>query len=254
MAGRTAPRALDDAALDAVTGGAGSENRSGTASADTIAPSLWDRPLVADGKAGNDVIEGTSFGDQLTGGAGRDDLSGRDGNDVIWGDGWDPSSGDADSIYGGFGNDTVFAGGGNDLVVGGEGNDMIFGGAGDDTLIGSKGADAIYAGAGDDVVLWTPGEGSDLLVGDDGTDTLRLEATGLSLEQIAGMLRYDGWPATPPTVVQEAGSGKSYLLVGGLENVTLALPAIGGQPAATLTLAGFERIEVTGRALSVFDR
>lgn len=247
------PEALDDAALGLVVGGSSALRQTGGAGADTIQPTSWDRPLQADGGAGNDVIEGTGLNDQLTGGSGRDDIMGRDGHDAIWGDGWGPG-GDADSLFGGHGQDTVFAGGGDDLVVGGEGNDMVFGGDGTDLLIGGAGQDSIYGGAGNDVVLWTPGEGSDLLVGDEGTDTLRLENTGLTIEQVAGLLRYDGWtPGGQASVVYEP-DGKAYLVVGGLENLTLTIPATATTPAATLTLAGFERIELTGRAVSVFDR
>lgn len=50
--------------------------------------------------------------------------------------------------------DTISAGGGNDLVAGGGGNDVAFLGAGDDTF------------------LWVPGDGSDVVEGQAGTDTL----------------------------------------------------------------------------------
>jgi hypothetical protein len=243
--------ALGEAELAAVTGGT-AIRRTGGAGDDTLQPTNWDRPLHADGGAGQDMIEGTGLGDQLTGGAGRDDIIGREGDDAIWGDGWDTTGG-ADSLFGGHGRDTVFAAGGDDIVVGGEGDDLVFGGHGADTLIGAAGQDAVYGGEGDDVFLWTPGEGSDLLVGDGGSDTLRLEATGLSLEQVAGLLRYDGWtPGSQVSLVQEP-DGRAYLVVGGLQNLTLTIPGPDGT-AQTLTLDGFERIEVSARALSVFDR
>jgi hypothetical protein len=246
------PVALDDAALVAVTGGTALRATGGTGN-DSLQPTNWDRPLHADGGAGHDTIEGTGLADQLTGGVGNDDIMGRDGNDVVWGDGWGPEGG-ADSLYGGHGQDTVFAAGGDDLAVGGEGNDMMFGGNGADTLIGATGQDSAYGGAGNDLFLWTPGEGSDVLVGDEGTDTLRLEKTGLTIEEVAGLLRYDGWtPESRVSIVHEA-DGKAYLVVGGLENLTLTISRPGTTVAETLSLTGFERIEVAGNALSVFDR
>ena len=53
-----------------------------------------------------------------------------------------------DTINGGSGNDTIFAGIGNDLVSGGPGDDVIFDGAGDDTISGDEDDDQFWLASG----------------------------------------------------------------------------------------------------------
>lgn len=55
-----------------------------------------------------------------------------------------------DVIYGGGGNDYVFAGDGNDDLYGESGNDILFGGGGNDNLYGGDGDDYLYGGADND--------------------------------------------------------------------------------------------------------
>jgi len=61
--------------------------------------------------------------------------------------------GEADSIDGGAGDDTLFGMGGDDVLTGGEGSDVIFGGAGSDTFVlnlsQDSGSDVISDFAGD---------------------------------------------------------------------------------------------------------
>lgn len=113
-----------------------------------------------------------------------------------------------DTINGGSGNDTIFAGIGNDLVSGGPGDDVIFDGAGDDTVSGDDDNDTFWLASG-------ANDGSDSLSGGAGTDTL---IEDLSAE-------------TPGfyTVFTNLGTGVHYLDAGlsgvdtlsGIENYTL---------------------------------
>ncbi len=82
----------------------------------------------------------------------------------------DEAAGGDDLIFGGRGEDTVFAGGGDDTVYGGQGEDELHGGAGDDFLDGGKGEDVLVGGAGDDFL--SGGKGDDVLVGGAGDDVL----------------------------------------------------------------------------------
>ena len=158
---------------------------------DTItAPS--GQSLRANGRQGNDVLNGDSESDALLGGdgsdilnghGGRDQLMGQDGNDII--NGHDGN----DRIFGGDGFDILSGGAGADRIDGGEGNNEINGGAGADTIIGGSGFDLISGDAGNDVITAGAGNdqvsgglgnddiagqaGSDFLYGDDGNDTLR---------------------------------------------------------------------------------
>jgi hypothetical protein len=67
---------------------------------------------------------------------------------------------------------TIAGGDGDDRLAGGLGNETFRGGDGDDNVIGGKGADTGYLGEGDDTFRWDPGDGSDVVEGQDGTDTM----------------------------------------------------------------------------------
>ncbi|MBC2773520.1 tandem-95 repeat protein [Rhizobium sp. AQ_MP] len=101
------------------------------------------------------------------------EIDGGEGNDILQG-----SDAQADKIIGGMGNDWISGLGGNDDLDGGEGNDQIWGGAGNDTirgregndtLVGGAGNDVIEGGAGNDRILYTVGDGDDIV--DGGTET-----------------------------------------------------------------------------------
>lgn len=76
-------------------------------------------------------------------------------------------------------NTDVLSGeGGNDILVGLLGNDVLIGGPGNDIFIGgpeggvTPNSDVILGDDGDDINIWAPGDGSDLFVGGNGTDTM----------------------------------------------------------------------------------
>jgi len=101
-----------------------------------------------------------------------------DGNDIVYGDGGN------DSIGGGVGNDTINALAGNDVVyggkgaasvsadsiTGGDGRDTVYGGAGNDSINGDAGTDVLYGGDDNDVI--DGGAGNDSIYGGTGDDTL----------------------------------------------------------------------------------
>jgi hypothetical protein len=114
-------------------------------------------------QAGDEMHGGTGD-DTLYGNLGRDTLYGDDGNDTLYGDdlagpitvGLDgmaslmvntlaATSGGDDLIYGGAGDDQIFAGGGNDTVYGGPGDDFIDGQDGFNVLYGEGGKDSFVA-------------------------------------------------------------------------------------------------------------
>ena len=49
---------------------------------------------------------------------------------------------------------------------------MLIGGDGNDTVIGGRGNDVAFLGDGNDTFIWNPGDGSDIVEGQAGTDTL----------------------------------------------------------------------------------
>jgi Ca2+-binding RTX toxin-like protein len=61
---------------------------------------------------------------------------------------------------------------GNDTLLGSNGGDWLLGGAGGDFVDGQQGGDVAVLGADDDVFQWDPGDGSDLVDGEDGVDEM----------------------------------------------------------------------------------
>ena len=67
---------------------------------------------------------------------------------------------------------TIDGGAGNDTITGSSGADTILGGDGNDSVIGGRGDDVALLGIGNDTFTWNPGDGSDIVEGQDGVDTL----------------------------------------------------------------------------------
>jgi Ca2+-binding RTX toxin-like protein len=87
-------------------------------------------------------------------------------------------------VNGGAGNDTIDAsklqaGQINLTLNGGDGDDKIIGSAGNDVVNGGKGSDFALLGAGNDVFVWNPGDGSDIVEGQAGIDTLQFNGANI---------------------------------------------------------------------------
>ena len=67
---------------------------------------------------------------------------------------------------------TVDGGAGDDTILGSQGADVVLGGDGNDFVFGDNGNDVALLGAGDDTFQWNPGDGSDTVEGQAGTDRL----------------------------------------------------------------------------------
>lgn len=107
--------------------------------------------IVAGGSSGgqyDQVIEGTSAGEQLVGSAGKDLIKGLAGDDQLFG-----LAGD-DALQGGDGDDYLAGGNGSGT---GSGADRLEGGAGNDTLSGEDGNDTLIGGTGDDSYVYGGG-------------------------------------------------------------------------------------------------
>jgi serralysin len=124
--------------------------------------------------AGDDkaIDTGAKDGAYVSGDAGADTITvglygmawGGDGNDSITANGGD------NIVKGGAGDDVLHGGSGAQDLSGDDGNDSVYGGTGDDTLYGGKGNDVIYGNSGNDTLYGNSGD--DKLYGGPGTDTL----------------------------------------------------------------------------------
>jgi Ca2+-binding RTX toxin-like protein len=123
-----------------------------------------------DGMGGLDVLIGTNFGDFLSIGdpVGIQNVKNveifiaGDGGDAIQLDSTVHTLGDI-QIFGGAGNDILWANIGNDLIMGADGNDILDGGPGHDELHGENDNDLLFGGEGDDYLHG--GSGDDILFG-----------------------------------------------------------------------------------------
>ena len=73
---------------------------------------------------------------------------------------------------------TIDGGAGNDRMFGSQGADVFLGGTGSDFVFGDNGDDVAFLGAGNDRFQWDPGDGSDTVEGQDGTDELLFNGAG----------------------------------------------------------------------------
>jgi len=116
-----------------------------------------ERDNILDADGGADIIYGGAGDDNLKGGAGNDTIYGENDDDTLDG------GADDDLIYGEVGDDSLIGGSGNDIIYRDEDNDTLNGGAGDDTLHGGQGND-VFEGITED--------GSDIIFGGAGEDSL----------------------------------------------------------------------------------
>jgi Ca2+-binding RTX toxin-like protein len=100
-----------------------------------------------------------------------------------------------DILTGGSGAVTLHGGNGNDKLAGGNGDETLFGDNGNDSIDGNKGADTGVLGNGNDTFIWDPGDGSDVVEGQHGFDTMVFNGAGaaeqFTLRAIGHRLSFD---------------------------------------------------------------
>ncbi len=130
--------------------------------------------IIMRGHEGDDFITNASaIPAVIYGGAGNDFLFAGDGGDAVHGgDGDDFIAGGiaTDLLWGDQGNDVIRGGEGNDSVRGGAGNDQLFGDDGHDNLFGDDGNDTLFGGKGNDTLYGASGD--DVIVGNEGDDKI----------------------------------------------------------------------------------
>jgi hypothetical protein len=75
---------------------------------------------------------------------------------------------------------TLDGGAGDDTIAGARGVEAAFGGEGNDSIDGNGGDDLALLGAGDDTFVWDPGDSSDTIEGQDGTDRMLFNGANIA--------------------------------------------------------------------------
>jgi Ca2+-binding RTX toxin-like protein len=144
---------------------AGSGAGDGAADSVTVDGTNGSDNIQVAGAGGSATVTGLPATVTLAGSEGANDqliVEGGAGNDVI----------SAAGLAAGVISLTIDGGAGNDTITGSQGNDRLVGGDGNDTVIGGRGNDIALLGSGNDTFVWNPGDGSDVVEGQAGTDTL----------------------------------------------------------------------------------
>jgi hemolysin type calcium-binding protein len=74
---------------------------------------------------------------------------------------------------------TINGGAGADTLRGAAGRETLLGGSGNDTVDGNLGQDVARLGSGNDVFVWDPGDSSDVVDGEAGSDRLDFHGSGI---------------------------------------------------------------------------
>ncbi|NJM29720.1 MAG: calcium-binding protein [Rhizobiales bacterium] len=166
-AGNLSGTDVQNVIVDLLASGAGDASTDivrvdGTAAADTL-------ELIAPG--GTAQVIGLPYAVQVQGVESIDSIviRGGAGNDAIG----------ASTILSGAMGVVLDGGAGNDSLLGSAGADFFLGDTGNDTVDGQQGNDAAFLGAGNDVFQWDPGDGSDIVEGQDGFDILKFNGAAI---------------------------------------------------------------------------
>ena len=171
---------------DTVTGGDADDQVFGQGASDRMIWNPGDDTDLNEGGGGEDTVE-------VNGGDGAEQFSATANGARVRFDRLDPAPfaidiGSSEKLIANAnGGDDSFAGNGNlaaliditvdggansDTLLGGNGADVLLGGAGNDVVDGNSGDDVALLGGEDDSFQWDPGDDSDVVEGQDGTDTL----------------------------------------------------------------------------------
>ena len=137
-------------------------------------------------------------------------------------------SGNGVKIYGGLGNDTIWANIGQNTLFGDAGDDRLVGGSDDDVLIGGSGSDSMHGGGGNDIFCFGGDWGQDTVEQFDGGSVTLWFENGSE----------NNWDASTLTYTD---GGKS-VTVSGVSTVTLKFGDVDSAVAGAFLDAASENI------------
>jgi Ca2+-binding RTX toxin-like protein len=119
---------------------------------------------------------------------------------------------------------TVDGGAGDDTLLGSNGVDVLLGGAGEDFVDGQQANDVAFLGGQDDTFQWDPGDGSDVVEGQDGRDELVFNGSAANENMTA------------------SANGGRVLFLRNIANITMDLDGV--EAIRANTLGGADRLTV----------
>ncbi len=123
--------------------------------------------------------------------------------------------GEGVKVYGGLGNDTIWANEGCNTLFGDAGNDRIVGGSDNDVIVGGIGNDSMHGGGGEDIFTFGGNWGEDTITQlADGKVTLWFEDGSESNWDVSALTYTDG---TNSVKVTGIASDKIFLQFGNTE-------------------------------------
>ena len=126
--------------------------------------------------------------------------------------------GDGVKIYGGLGDDTIWANNGSNTLFGDAGNDRLVGGANNDVIVGGSGNDSMHGGGGEDIFCFGKNWGKDTVEQLTGSKVTLWFESGSEENWNASTLTYtDG----TNSVKVKGISAKNIILVFGNDNSSL---------------------------------
>ena len=95
---------------------------------------------------------------------------------------------------------------GSDSLVGNFGANVLSGGGGDDWIVGGPGADTFDGDAGDDVLVWSNGDGTDVMEGGADSDTVQVNGSVTADDVFRSRPTARGWTSTAPAPARSAST------------------------------------------------
>jgi Ca2+-binding RTX toxin-like protein len=138
---------------------------------------------------------------------------------------------------------TLDGGAGDDVVRGTNFPELLLGGSGNDLVDGNIGADTARLGAGADTFQWDPGDGSDAVEGEGGSDVLDFNGSniGENIDVAANGSRVRVFRNVAAVTQDVDGvEGLDLATLGGADNVTVNDLSGTALKTADINLAGFD--------------
>ena len=152
------------------------------------------------------------------------------------------ASGTATGTGGVLNVEDVTGGSGNDGLVGNPSANTLRGGPGNDVIIGGQGGDNLLGGDNNDLLAWSNGDGSDLMNGEGGADTVLVNGTttaGDQFETSANGTRVFFRRITPGPFTLDIGTTEILTQVGHGGGDTMTVLSLAGvADLATINLFG----------------